>query len=117
AEFFCEPSTLEDLKDAYLWAQKNNHPVTALGGGTNVLISDAGVKGLVLSFRNLKEITSEIKDDRLEITALAGTPKSELTKLFLKYKLDPALMMCGLPGDIGGGIVMNAGVSEMITPR
>lgn len=117
AEYFCEPTSIEELREAYLWGLEKKLEVTALGGGTNVLISDDGISGLVLSFRNLKGLQSQIANDRLEIVALAGTPKSELTKLFLKHKLAPALFMCGLPGDIGGGIVMNAGVSEKIEPR
>jgi UDP-N-acetylmuramate dehydrogenase len=62
-------------------------------------------------------MTVEERDGRLLIDALAGTGKSELVKQFLKRKLAPALFLCGLPGDVGGGIVMNAGVSEAIAPR
>ena len=48
---------------------------------------------------------------------MAGNTKTELLKLFLKYQLPPALMFAGIPGDIGGGIAMNAGIGEKIKPR
>lgn len=117
AEYYCEPKTLEELKEAYLKAVKENVPVTVLGGGTNVLVSDEGIKGLVIATRSLNQVSHRIEDGKLIISAQAGAQKSELVKIYLKMKLDPALFLCGLPGDVGGGVVMNAGVSEMVSPR
>ena len=99
------------------WAAKNHHNVTVIGGGTNVLVSDRGIGGLVVSLSKFSGI--EIVDDKenLKFWTLAGTPKSEILKLFLKHKLDPALFLAGLPGQVGGGVVMNAGVSEKLKPR
>jgi UDP-N-acetylmuramate dehydrogenase len=57
------------------------------------------------------------ENGRLHLDCLAGTSKSELLKNFLKHKLEPALFLAGLPGDVGGGVVMNAGVSEGFKPR
>lgn len=51
------------------------------------------------------------------IRALAGTPKSEAAKLFLQNKLAPAIFLTGIPGDVGAGVVMNAGIGEQRTPR
>lgn len=117
ADFFCQPKSLTELNEAYQWAQQKNLPITILGGGTNVLVSDAGIEGLVIHMRHLSSVTMEEKDGRLFLRCLAGTPKSELTKIFLSKKLSPAIFLCGLPGDVGGGVVMNAGVSEERTPR
>lgn len=117
AEEFCLPTSPDQLKEALLYAGEKNLKITVLGGGSNVLISDAGIKGLTICLRKLNEIKSEIKNDKLQIDCLAGTAKSELLKLFLKHQLAPALFLAGLPGDVGGGIVMNAGVAEMFTPR
>lgn len=117
ADFFCLPQTIDELKKALLWANDQNHPVTILGGGTNVLVSDRGVRGLTICLRRFSGHELDQRDGRLHITALAGTAKSELLKIFLKHKLAPALFLAGLPGDVGGGIVMNAGVAEMLTPR
>lgn len=117
ADHFCLPETLEDLKEALTHAKTNNLPITILGGGTNVLVSDEGVAGLTICLRRLSKIASFEKDGKLYIEALAGTAKSELLKTFLKQKLAPALFLAGLPGDVGGGVVMNAGVAEGFLPR
>lgn len=117
ADHFCLPETLEDLKEAITYAKTNNLPITILGGGTNVLVSDDGVAGLTICLRRLSKIASFEKDGKLHIEALAGTAKSELLKTFLKQKLAPALFLAGLPGDVGGGVVMNAGVAEAFVPR
>ncbi len=117
AEYFCLPKTIDELKMALFEAKKNNLKTTILGGGSNVLISDAGIKGLTICLRKFSQITSKIENDNLYIEALSGTAKSELLKLFLKNKLSASLFLAGLPGDIGGGVVMNAGVAENFTPR
>lgn len=117
ADHFAMPNTLQDFEEAVLWATLHNLKVTVIGAGSNVLVSDDGIEGLVLCFRDLKGTKIEKVDNRLVIETLAGTSKAEITKIFLKEKLAPALFLCGLPGDVGGGVVMNAGVSEAITPR
>ncbi len=117
AENFCLPTNLIELKEALAFAKKNQMAITVLGGGSNVLISDDGIRGLVICLKKFSEIKSEIKNERLHIECLAGTTKSELLKLFLKLQLEPALFLAGLPGDVGGGVVMNAGVAEDFKPR
>ncbi len=117
ADFFCTPKTVAEVQEALQFAKLKNLPVTVLGGGTNVLVSDLGVEGLVICMRELRGTEIEERGGRIWIRALAGTPKSELTKIFLRKKLAPALFMCGLPGDVGGGVVMNAGIGENTVPR
>lgn len=123
AEYFAKPKTLLELIECQSWAQQKNLPIHILGGGSNVLISDLGLKGLVVCLKDFAgttiyfETRNDTKHEYLCIEALAGTSKSELLKIFLKEKLAPALFLAGLPGDLGGGIVMNAGVSEAISPR
>lgn len=117
AEYFSLPVTLEEVIQAQAWALQQKIPVTILGGGSNVLISDRGIQGLTICLKKFSGITTASVDGNLKITALAGTAKSELLKVFLKNKLAPALFLAGLPGDVGGGVVMNAGVSENFLPR
>lgn len=117
AEYFCLPETLEDIQEAIRWADQGGLPLTFFGGGTNVLISDEGIPGMVMCLRRFAGVVSEEVDGRLQITANAGAAKSELLKIFLKQKLPPALFLAGLPGDVGGGVVMNAGVAEQFLPR
>lgn len=117
ADHFAQPVNLEQLQDVYGWGLLRGLPITILGGGTNVLVSDRGIRGLTIALRKFARAETRIGGGRLVIECFAGTSKSELLKIFLKNKLEPALFLAGLPGDVGGGIVMNAGVGEMITPR
>ena len=118
ADFFCQPSSLEEIFFSLKWAKEKNLPLTILSGGTNVLISDQGIGGLVIGTQKLNALTSSVKNNRLYITAQAGVPKATLMQIFLKHKLSPALFLCGLPGDVGGGVVMNAGINAKdIVPR
>jgi UDP-N-acetylmuramate dehydrogenase len=118
AEFFYSPTNIEEIKTALVWTKLHGHQVTFLGGGTNTLVSDDGVKGLVLSMRKYTGVESYVEGDTVFIEAKAGTYKTLLLKEFLKYKLAPAEFLAGLPGDIAGGVVMNAGIGEeTIKPR
>ena len=117
ADYFCLPTTVEEVIEAQQFAQSKNLPITVLGAGSNVLISDLGVRGLVICMKKLSGVTIVPDDDLLLIEALAGTSKSEILKTYLKHKLPPALFLAGLPGDVAGGIVMNAGVAEDFRPR
>lgn len=117
ADFFCLPTTEDELREALKFANEKKLAVTVLGGGSNVLVSDRGIRGLTICLRRFSRIESKVENDRLHITCLAGTAKSELLKTFLKYRLAPALFLAGLPGDVGGGVVMNAGVAEAYEPR
>ena len=117
ADFFCLPASVAQVREAVEFAHGRGLPITILGGGTNVLVSDQGVEGLVICMKRLAGVKVEERDGRIFMEALAGSAKSELTKVFLRWKLAPALFLCGLPGDVAGGIVMNAGVGEAVSPR
>jgi len=117
AEFFCQPESVSDLKKAVLWAKKNNKPWTVLGAGTNVLISDRGVKGLLISTKKMHSYLVEKDKDTLLITCQAGVLKSEVMKVFKQHKLAPAIFLSGLPGDVSAGVVMNAGVGKSLKPH
>ena len=116
ADFFIEPQNIEDIRWIGEKAKSQKWPATIIGGGTNCLISDDGFKGLVISLRRLVGLTSYIEDGFLKIECLAGTSKLLLMKEFLKHQLAPAIFLSGIPGCVGGGVVMNAGVSEDIMP-
>jgi len=118
ADFFCLPSNLEELREALEFAKTKTLPTTILGGGSNVLISDSGISGLTIGLKNLSGVLrSEPVADRWLLEVMAGTSKSEILKIFLKQKLAPSVFLAGIPGDVGGGVAMNAGIGEMLTPR
>jgi len=118
ADYFCLPSSVEEVREALEYSKKNKLPITVLGGGSNVLISDRGVAGLTICLKKLSGIgKSQEVSSRWVIETLAGTSKTELLKIFLKQKLAPAIFLAGIPGDVAGGVIMNAGVGEKIQPR
>lgn len=117
AEFFCQPINIQEIQQAQAWAKARSLPVEILSGGSNVLISDQGVRGLVLCLKSFNKVEILLSPERVELTCEAGVGKSDLLKIYLKQKLAPALFLAGIPGDVGGGIVMNAGVSEDMKPR
>lgn len=117
AEFYCAPTTENEMEEALKLAYKNHWPVTLLGGGTNVLISDKGIQGLVIHCHKMVGVQIISQDKQVVIECLAGTPKSEILKEFMKLRLRPAIFLAGLPGDMAGGVVMNAGVGHDISPR
>ncbi|MGE0631468.1 MAG: UDP-N-acetylmuramate dehydrogenase [Pseudobdellovibrionaceae bacterium] len=117
ADYFCRPTGIDELKSAIEFAQSKKLPIVIMGGGSNILVSDRGVRGLVICMQKLAGLTTIEEHGRLKIEVLAGTGKNELLKVFLKSKLAPSLFLAGLPGDVGGGVVMNAGVAEEFKPR
>ncbi len=115
ADFFSQPTSVEELKEILQW--NAGKELTILGGGTNSLVSEKGLRGLTIQLSKFSKIDVRETTSTIEFDCLAGTAKSELLKLLLKYKLEAALFVAGIPGSVGGGVVMNAGVGEQIVPR
>jgi UDP-N-acetylmuramate dehydrogenase len=104
AKYFVEPKSKEQLKEAFLFAEKNNIKKYIIGGGANLLISDKGLDGLVISTRKLMKC--RIKNDL--ITAECGISIKNLNKKILKHSLTGLEFTGGLPGSLGGAVYMNA---------
>jgi UDP-N-acetylmuramate dehydrogenase len=112
------PASIEEIREAYRWAQTQKLPVTVLSGGSNVLISDKGIEGLVILLQKFSQIESVVQNqNKLEVICQSGLPKAELLKVFVKQRMSPAIFLAGLPGDVGGGVVMNAGVGHDVAPK
>ncbi len=117
AEYFATPQSEGELQAVWSWALSKKIPVTFLGSGSNVLVSDQGIPGLVIALKKYSKIHSRIENNKLILDCESGAAKSELLKFFLKHKLSPALFLAGIPGQVGGGVYMNAGVAENMVPR
>jgi len=104
AKFFLEANDKEELRQAVGWAKKRGEPLFFLAGGSNILINDQGVAGLVikLSAENLS-----IKDNN--VISKAGASLSQLVKLANKYNLSGLEWAVGIPGTIGGAVYGDAG--------
>jgi UDP-N-acetylmuramate dehydrogenase len=117
SEFFASPKTVVELKDVWHWAWKEKIKIWIMSGGSNVLIKEGLLKGLLISLHELKGIESIEINGEIKIRALTGTSKSEIAKIFIQNKLAPAVFLTGIPGDMGAGVVMNAGIGENRVPR
>ncbi len=117
ADFYCAPISIDELKAALKWAAISKINWVILGGGTNILISEWGIKGLTIQLSRLSQIEVVKSEKEISFACLAGTAKSDLLKQLLKYKLEASIFIAGIPGSVGGGVVMNAGVGENVEPR
>lgn len=104
AEYFFEATTRETLREAVQQARAHNLPVTILGGGSNVLIADEGVRGLVILVR-MRGV--EVSGNKM--TVQAGTVFGEIVARSVSEKLSGLAWAGGLPGTLGGAIFGNAG--------
>lgn len=96
----------EDLVNIVNFVNKNNIPLTILGNGSNILISDSGIRGITVITSKLNKI--EILENNI-VTCEAGATLKELTNILIEEELTGLEFACGIPGSIGGAIFMNAG--------
>ncbi|TAO02937.1 MAG: UDP-N-acetylmuramate dehydrogenase [Phormidium sp. SL48-SHIP] len=107
AEWYIAPRHLDDLYGALNWARSEGFPVTVLGGGSNLLIGDRGISGLVVSTRYLREL--HLDDVSGELTVSAGFPLPKLAWQLANHGVSGFEWAVGIPGTVGGAVVMNAG--------
>jgi UDP-N-acetylmuramate dehydrogenase len=106
ADALLEPGSVEDLMEATEKAREHGVPVTILGGGTNVLVRDGGIRGLTI--RLAKSLTNvEIEDT--SVTADAGVLYPVLANTTAGQGLSGLEFATGIPGTVGGAVFMNAG--------
>ncbi|MEM6503527.1 MAG: UDP-N-acetylmuramate dehydrogenase [Cyanobacteria bacterium P01_C01_bin.89] len=115
AEWYMEPDSLDSLEMAIAWADKQSVPITPLGAGSNLLVSDRGIDGLVIATRNLRQVT--VDHERLQITATAGTPLPLISWKAASLGWTGMEWAVGIPGTVGGAVVMNAGAHGGDTAR
>ncbi|RMD69735.1 MAG: UDP-N-acetylmuramate dehydrogenase [Cyanobacteria bacterium J149] len=110
AQWYAEPKSWNDIQAIFTWLQKEQMPFTCLGGGSNLLISDRGIEGLVLNTRHLKQYL--IDEENLTITVGAGYPLPKLAWKAAKKGWQGLDWAVGIPGTVGGAVVMNAGAHK-----
>jgi UDP-N-acetylmuramate dehydrogenase len=104
AKYFFTAKNKESFIQALNWAAKNSLPSFVLGGGSNLLIADAGFNGLVIKNENKK-----CKTKGKKIFTGSGTPLVALLKYAVKNRLTGLEWSVGIPGTVGGAIFGNAG--------
>ena len=119
AEFFAEISQLPKLREAVLYAKEKSMPITILGGGSNVLIKDGMLQGLVLRIALSGVTYAEIGTD-VYVTAGAGVVLDELISETVTRGMWGLENLSAIPGYVGATPIQNVGaygveVSDLIT--
>lgn len=105
AQWFIQPKSIPELQSALGWAKENDLPITWLGFGSNVLVSDQGIPGLVICLRSLQHM--EVEGDLVRVAA--GVSLAKLAMKTARLGLGGMEWAVGIPGSVGGGVVMNCG--------
>ncbi|WP_342536471.1 UDP-N-acetylmuramate dehydrogenase [Sporosarcina sp. FSL K6-3508] len=105
ADVVVAPGTIEEVQAVVTYAYERNIPILLLGNGSNMVVRDGGVRGIVLYMANLNEI--QIKESTL--IAEAGAHIIDASKAAAKACMTGLEFACGIPGSIGGAMAMNAG--------
>ena len=106
ADFLCSPRDINELKTLLRFCRDNEVPYFVLGNGSNLLVSDLGIEGIVISLKHFNEITYI---PAYEISYGAGIKLSKLCTFALENSLSGLEFAWGIPGTVGGAIYMNAG--------
>ena len=105
ADIFVTPDTEEQAAFIVKYAFENNIPLLLLGNGSNMVVRDGGVRGIVLRLENLNKITI----DGNKVIAESGADIIDVSRAVAKESLTGLEFACGIPGSIGGAMAMNAG--------
>lgn len=108
ADYFVVVNSVEELKDVIDLSNKNNIKFYIIGNGTNLLIKDGGIRGIVIKL-DLKNFKIKKNANEILITAEAGMSLGTLASIALKEEIAGLEFLAGIPGTIGGAIRMNAG--------
>jgi len=109
AKYFFEAKGKEDLIRAILVAKSKKLPFFILGGGSNILVSDKGYKGLIIKIKNQKSKIKNTNQKSKIIETESDALLSQIVALALKNSLTGLEWAIGIPGTIGGAIYGNAG--------
>lgn len=105
ADIYITPVKYSEIQKAIQFANKHQIPVTYLGNGSNIIIRDGGIRGIVISLLGLTEVQVEVDT----IIASSGAAIIDVSRIARDHHLTGLEFACGIPGSIGGAVYMNAG--------
>lgn len=106
ADYFVAPENEEELASIILTCNAQQMPYYVMGNGSNLLVLDGGIEGLVIK---MGEAFSYVRQTPAGLLAGSGTLMTALAKEALKYSLTGLEFATGIPGSVGGAAIMNAG--------
>jgi UDP-N-acetylmuramate dehydrogenase len=108
ADFYIEPADKNDLITIIDYFRTHNYPWMMIGRGSNVLISDEGIRGAVI---NIENALSDLKIKNGVVIVEAGVRLTKFVDFCIQNELAGVEMLAGIPGTVGGAVVMNAGAN------
>ena len=108
ADILVTPVNEEQVVNTLKLCREYNVPYFILGNGSNILVKDGGISGVVIKFNKLNKITTEGNC----VTAQSGALLKDVSKAALENNLRGFEFACGIPGSIGGAVYMNAGAYD-----
>lgn len=108
ADQFVKVTNEEELKEAIKYAKGKNLKITIIGNGSNLLVLDKGIRGLVIKI-DIQKLEIERKEKYAKITVGSGYKTMALGIKLMNENLSGFEELSGIPGTIGGAIFMNAG--------
>jgi len=125
AQFWFEPKNLSDLQKSIFFARSKRKPLRIIGAGSNILVDDRGIKGIVIKLNSpyfkrvaVNPALSYLKPTSLSrkgginqqvVMAGAGVSLNQLIRYVQKFGLSGCELLAGIPGTVGGALIMNAG--------
>jgi UDP-N-acetylmuramate dehydrogenase len=106
ADFFLTPTTYEEVQNIVKLANEEEVAFTLLGNGSNLIVKDGGIRGIVLHLTNFDDIKTS---DGAQIVAQSGAAIIDVSRRALAERLSGLEFACGIPGTVGGALFMNAG--------
>ena len=110
AEVFIKATTVEEVKTVVRCANKNSIPLHIIGNGSNILVKDEGIKGIVLKpqLDNI-HIKNDDSKNKITVTVGSGVMMGFLAQKLMKEGITGFEELSGIPGTLGGAVRMNAG--------
>ncbi|MBV4416875.1 UDP-N-acetylmuramate dehydrogenase [Clostridium tyrobutyricum] len=105
ADILITPESADQVLDAVKLCKSKNVPYYIMGNGSNLLVKDGGIRGVVVKLTKLKSI--KVKDDRIIVSS--GASLKDVSQKALDNSLTGFEFACGIPGSVGGAVTMNAG--------
>ncbi len=106
ADALFSPTSIDDLQRVVRYCAEHGLPMLAVGGGSNLLVRDNGIRGVVIATRKLRGL--ERRGDT-GIYVEAGVSTGKLLASAIDWRLGGVEFLGGVPGSVGGGMIMNAG--------
>lgn len=113
ADLFATPENIDDLRFLFKLLHEKKIPWFVLGAGSNLLVRDGGIRGIVISMRNFNNISETAGENgAVIVSAGAGVRLSGLCRYAEERGLSGMNFAIGIPGSVGGSILMNAGTGQ-----